>query len=71
MVKTMGLPSRKETKIIHAKIVDEYELMRKASEGKNIKHILNILSEKYGYSCGQAVRNMIRLYYINQKKQSV
>lgn len=65
----MGLGSRQESKEMHTRIVGEYELMRKANDGKNIKKILELLAEKYGYSSGQAVRNMIRLFYINQKKE--
>lgn len=69
MVKTMGYGSRQESKEMHTKIVGEYELMREANDGKNIKKILDILAKKYGYSSGQAVRNMIRLFYKNQSKK--
>lgn len=60
MVKQMGYGSRAEIAKIHAKIVDEYELMRLANEGRDIKKILDILAGKYGYSSGQAVRNVIQ-----------
>lgn len=68
MVTTMGYGSREKTKAMHARIVSEYESLRELNRERKVKDILTHLAEKYGYSSGQAVRNMIRLY--NKTKQN-
>ena len=59
MTKKLGYGKREETSKIHQKIVNEFEEMKIKNNGKNIKISLDFLEKKYGYSCGQAVRNMI------------
>lgn len=68
MIKQMGFGSRAETKETHSKIVGEFEVMKLANENKKIKDILNILAERYGYTSGQAVRNVINNYKKKQKQ---
>ena len=59
MAKKLGYGKREETRKIHQKIVNEFEEMKIKNDGKKIKIYLDFLAKKYGYSCGQAVRNMI------------
>ena len=67
MAKKLGYGKREETSKIHEEIVNEFEEMKIKNNGKNIKISLDFLAKKYGYSCGQAVRNMINNF---QKKQN-
>ena len=66
MAKKLGYGKREETSKIHEEIVNEFEEMKIKNNGKNIKISLDFLAKKYGYSCGQSVRNMINNF---QKKQ--
>ena len=67
MAKKLGYGKREETSKIHEEIVNEFEEMKIKNNGKNIKISLDFLAKKYGYSCGQAVRNMINNF---KKKQN-
>ena len=67
MAKKLGYGKREETSKIHEEIVNEFEEMKIKNNGKNIKISLDFLAKKYGYSCGQSVRNMINNF---QKKQN-
>ena len=68
MTKKLGYGKREETSKIHEEIVNEFEEMKIKNNGKNIKISLDFLAKKYGYSCGQAVRNMINNF--QKKKQN-
>ena len=57
---------KKQVKFIK-KIVNEFEEMKIKNNGKNIKISLDFLAKKYGYSCGQAVRNMINNFHKKNK----
>ena len=63
MAKKLGYGKREETSKIHEEIVNEFEEMKIKNNGKNIKISLDFLAKKYGYSCGQAVRNMINNFH--------
>ena len=67
MAKKLGYGKREETSKIHQKIVNEFEEMKIKNNGKNIKISLDFLAKKYGYSCGQAVRNMINNFHKKSK----
>lgn len=66
MTKKLGYGKREETSKIHEEIVNEFEEMKIKNNGKNIKISLDFLAKKYGYSCGQAVRNMINNFKKNK-----
>ena len=68
MAKKLGYGKREETSKIHEEIVNEFEEMKIKNNGKNIKISLDFLAKKYGYSCGQAVRNMINNFQKNKMK---
>lgn len=57
----INFPNRKESEQLHQNIISDFEDMKDVTGGKNIQVILEKLAEKYGYSCGQAVRNMMNL----------
>ena len=67
MAKKLGYGKREEISKIHQIIVNEFEEMKIKNNGKNIKISLDFLANKYGYSCGQAVRNMINNFHKKQK----
>lgn len=63
-------PDRNELREIHLKIQQEYSELLKLSDGKNKIKTLEYLAEKYGYSSGQAVRNMLNNLRKRNRKQS-
>ena len=67
MTKKLGYGKREETSKIHEEIVNEFEEMKIKNNGKNIKIYLDFLANKYGFSCGQSVRNMINNFHKNNK----
>ena len=69
MSKKLGYEKREETSKIHEEIVNEFEEMKIKNNGKNIKTSLDFLAKKYGYSCGQAVRNMINNFQKNKRHE--
>ncbi len=62
----INYPDRSELREIHLKIQQEYAELLKLSDGRNKLKTLEYLAEKYGYSSGQAVRNMLN----NLKKKT-
>lgn len=59
MNKRINFPKRDEFKAIHTAIISEYNTMLEANNNKGKMMILDKLAKKYGYSSGQAVRNMM------------
>ncbi|MDV4026205.1 hypothetical protein CMT52_17885 [Elizabethkingia anophelis] len=59
MIQRINFPSREQSPILHRQIIDEFNELLELNMGKNKQKILNDLALKYGYSSGQAVRNMI------------
>ena len=64
MIQKINYPTRDQAPKLHAQIINEYAELLSISEGKNKQRILEKLAKKYGYSSGQAVRNMMN----NKKK---
>ena len=67
MVQKINFPTRDEAEKLHTQIIGEYSELLEISNGKNKQIILEKLAKKYGYSSGQAVRNMMNL----RKKKNV
>lgn len=65
MVQKINFPTREQAAKLHKQIISEYADLLDISGGKNKQKILDKLAQKYGYSSGQAIRNMMN----NHKKQ--
>lgn len=65
MVQKINFLKRDQAEKLHTQIISEYSELLDISDGKNKQKILEKLAKKYGYSSGQAVRNMMN----NHKKQ--
>lgn len=68
MIQKINFPTREQAVKLHTQIIKEYTELLDISNGKNKQKILEKLAKKYGYSSGQAVRNMMNIKKQKQKQ---